>query len=122
MTDTEEVLDEEESVDEEEEIEDLEPTADDLVEATTPPDPAAAEVESLQDMLVKQEARAEEAEAPEEEDAALVASMAKDARLEPLEAKVVPIQSTEFVCKRCYLVKHQSQLANKKKTLCRDCA
>ena len=122
MTDTEEVVEDEEVVDEDEEIEDLEPTADDLVEATTPPDPAAAEVESIQELLVKQEARAEEAEAPDEEDAALLASMAKDERLEPIETKVVPIQATEFVCKRCYLVRHQSQLANKKKMLCRDCA
>lgn len=122
MTDTEEVVEDEEVVDEDEEIEDLEPTADDLVEATTPPDPAAAEVESIQDLLVKQEARAEEAEAPDEEDAALLAALAKDERLEPIETKVVPIQATEFVCKRCYLVRHQSQLANKKKMLCRDCA
>ena len=122
MTDTEEVVEGEEVVDEDEEIEDLEPTADDLVEATTPPDPAAAEVESIQDLLVKQEARAEEAEAPDEEDAALLAALAKDERLEPIETKVVPIQATEFVCKRCYLVRHQSQLANKKKMLCRDCA
>ncbi len=122
MTDTEEVVEDEEVVDEDEEIEDLEPTADDLVEATTPPDPAAAEVESIQDLLVKQEARAEEAEAPDEEDAALLAALAKDERLEPIETKVVPIQATEFVCKRCYLVRHQSQLANKKRMLCRDCA
>ncbi len=122
MTDTEEVVEDDEVVDEDEEIEDLEPTADDLVEATTPPDPAAAEVESIQDLLVKQEARAEEAEAPDEEDAALLAALAKDERLEPIETKVVPIQATEFVCKRCYLVRHQSQLANKKKMLCRDCA
>jgi hypothetical protein len=26
------------------------------------------------------------------------------------------------VCKRCFLVKHRSQLADKKRTLCRDCA
>lgn len=122
MTDTEEVVADEAVIDEDEEIEDLEPTADDLVEATTPPDPAAAEVESIQDLLVKQEARAEEAEAPDEEDAALLAALAKDERLEPIETKVVPIQATEFVCKRCYLVRHQSQLANKKKMLCRDCA
>ncbi len=122
MKDTGEVVDDEEVIDDDEEIEDLEPTADDLVEATTPPDPAAAEVESIQDLLVKQEARAEEAEAPDEEDAALLAALAKDERLEPIETKVVPIQATEFVCKRCYLVRHQSQLANKKKMLCRDCA
>jgi Domain of unknown function (DUF4193) len=122
MTDTEEVVEEEEVVDEEEELEDLEPTADDLVEATTPPDPAAAEVESIQDLLVKQEARSEQAEAPDEEDETLPASAAKGERLDPVDKKVVPIQTTEFVCKKCYLVKHRGQLANKKKMLCRDCA
>jgi hypothetical protein len=122
MTDTEDVVEDEEVVDDEEEIEDLEPTADDLVEATTPPDPAAAEVESIQDLLVKQEARSEQAEAPDEEDETLTPSSAKGERLEPVDTRVVPIQSTEFVCKRCYLVKHRSQLADKKKMLCRDCA
>jgi len=34
----------------------------------------------------------------------------------------VPIQTTEFVCKNCFLVKHRSQLKDKKKMLCRDCA
>lgn len=122
MTDTEDVVEDEEVVDEEEELEDLEPTTDDLVEVTTPPDPAAAEVESLQELLVKQEARSEQAEAPEEEDETLVASTAKGDRLEAVDTKVVPIQTTEFVCKKCYLVKHRSQLADKKKMLCRDCA
>ena len=41
---------------------------------------------------------------------------------EPLETRVVPIQTTEFVCKNCFLVKHRSQLKDKKKMLCRDCA
>ena len=43
MTDTEDVVEDEEVVDEDEELEDLEPTADDLVEATTPPDPGDPE-------------------------------------------------------------------------------
>jgi len=34
---------------------------------------------------------------------------------------VVPQQPTEFVCKSCYLVKHRSQLADKRKMFCRDC-
>jgi uncharacterized protein DUF4193 len=122
MTDTEDAVEDEEVIDDDEEIEDLEPTADDLVEATTPPDPAAAEVESIQELLVKQEARSEQAEAPDEEDETLQATTAKGERLEPVDTKVVPIQATEFVCKKCYLVKHRSQLADKKKMLCRDCA
>ena len=71
-------------------------------------------------MLVKQEARAEEEEAEDEDEAAV--ALTRDERLEPLDARVVPMQTTEFVCKRCFLVKHRSQLADKKRTLCRDCA
>jgi hypothetical protein len=100
--------------------EDDEPTEAELADATTPPEPAAgAEVESIQELLVKQEARDDE-DADDEEDA--VVALTKDERLEPAETRVVPMQATEFVCKRCYLVKHRSQLADKKRTLCRDCA
>ena len=129
MKDTDEPAEEEE-VAEEEDLEDLEPTEADLDEAAVAPseppepvdpaDPAVAEVESIQDLLVKQEARAEEEEADEEEDATV--ALTKDERLEPVETRVVPIQSTEFVCKKCFLVKHRSQLADKKRMLCRDCA
>jgi hypothetical protein len=83
------------------------------------PAPAAADedVESIQDILVKQEAR-EEAE--EEDDSVL--NLTREERLEPLAVKVVPPQPTEFICKKCYLVKHRSQLKDRAKMLCRDCA
>jgi len=48
--------------------------------------------------------------------------LARDDRAEAIDSKVVPMQETEFMCKRCFLVKHRSQLADKKKMLCRDCA
>ena len=127
MKDTDEPIEEE--VVEEDDLEDLEPTEADLDEAVVPgeppepvdpADPAVAEVESIQDLLVKQEARAEEEEADDDED--VVVALTKDERLEPVETRVVPIQSTEFVCKKCFLVKHRSQLADKKRMLCRDCA
>ncbi len=35
--------------------------------------------------------------------------------------RVLPKQPDEFVCRSCFLVKHPSQLANRKKMLCRDC-
>jgi hypothetical protein len=76
------------------------------------------DVESIQDILVKQEARAEEAE--EEDDSVL--TLTREERLEPLATKVVPPQATEFICSNCYLVKHRSQLKDKAKMLCRDCA
>jgi hypothetical protein len=104
----------------EEELDDLEPSEEDLAEATVPP-AGAAEVESIQDLLAKQETATEAAEAADDDETA-PATLTRDDRLEPSEARVVPMQATEFMCKRCYLVKHRSQLADKKKMLCRDCA
>ena len=102
-------------------LEDEEPTEADLADATVPPDPATGgDVESIQELLVKQEAADE---AADDEDEAPV-TITRDDRLaaDPAESRVVPMQETEFVCKRCFLVKHRSQLADKKRTLCRDCA
>jgi hypothetical protein len=76
------------------------------------------DVESIQDILVKQEARSEEAE--EEDDSVL--TLTREERTEPLATKVVPPQPTEFICSNCFLVKHRSQLKDKAKVLCRDCA
>lgn len=81
-----------------------------------PRDVADGEVESIQEIIEKKEAVA----ADEEEDAVL--SLTREERLEPLAVKVVPPQSSEFVCKNCYLVKHRSQLKDEKRMLCRDCA
>lgn len=118
MSDIDEPTDEEaEEIDEE-----AEPSEAELADATVPPDPATGgDVESIQELLVKQEA-ADEADADEEEEA--VVALTKEERLaaDPAESRVVPMQETEFVCKRCFLVKHRSQLADKKRTLCRDCA
>ena len=117
---------EDEDVETEENLDDLEPTEEDLEDAAEPAaDPEAADVESIQDVLEKQEARDDEDDADEEE--AVVPSAAAtttkvDDRIEPLDARVVPMQSTEFVCKNCYLVKHRSQLADKRRMFCRDCA
>jgi len=105
----------------EEELDDAEPSEAELAEATVPPEPAAGgDVESIQELIVKQEAAAEEEEA--EEDEPLLALTREEKLAEPLEARVVPIQASEFTCSNCFLVKHRSQLADKKKMLCRDCA
>ena len=97
-------------------------TPDEDAQATPAPATTTAgrdeDVESIQDILVKQEARAEEAE--EEDDSVL--TLTREERLEPLAVKVVPPQPTEFICSNCYLVKHRSQLKDKAKMLCRDCA
>jgi hypothetical protein len=100
------------------ELDDVEPTEEDLDDAATPP---AADVESIHEVLEKQEARDDEDEADEEPVVPISTTKADD-RLEPIEARVVPIQATEFVCKNCYLVKHRSQLADKRRMFCRDCA
>lgn len=75
---------------------------------------------SLEEILAK---RAEgEAEPGESEDESMLAAGRDDERVETLAVKVVPQQPTEFVCKKCFLVKHRSQLADKKRMICRDCA
>ena len=83
--------------------------------AQRPRDVADGEVESIQEIIEKKESAGDE-----EEDTVL--SMTREERLEPLAVKVVPKQSSEFVCKNCYLVKHRSQLKDEKRMLCRDCA
>jgi hypothetical protein len=117
---------EQQEEDEMEEIDDEaaeEATGDDVpeVDTTVPPDPGAgdAEVESIQVLIVKE---TEETPSADEEPE-LVPVLAKEppAAGAP-DTKVVPPQATEFICRNCFLVKHRSQLANKKKQLCRDCA
>lgn len=65
--------------------------------------------------------RAESKEEEEEEDTAVDLGRDDD-NPEALIEKVVPIQANEFTCRNCFLVKHQSQLADKKRVFCRDCA
>src|SRR6266545_2197629 len=64
----------------------------------------------------------EEAKPGEEEEDESMLSLEREERVESLAVKVVPQQSTEFVYKNCFLVKHRSQLADKRRTFCRDCA
>jgi len=120
MNDIEEPTDSDEPTDEVDD--DAEPSEADLADATVPPDPATGgDVESIQELLVKQEAADE---ADDDTDEEPVVALTKEERLaaDPAESRVVPMQETEFVCRRCFLVKHRSQLADKKRTLCRDCA
>ncbi|MGH2784072.1 MAG: DUF4193 family protein [Actinomycetota bacterium] len=58
----------------------------------------------------------------EEEDESVLDLARGDERSETLPIKVLPQQSNEFTCRNCFLVKHKSQLADKKKMICRDCA
>ena len=124
VNETDERVEDEEQVEEKEEsLDDLEPTEADLETANDlPPDPATGgDAESIQDMLTKQEAREEEEHEEEEEP---IVALAKDDHPESTldSTRVVPMQDTEFQCRKCFLVKNRSQLADKKKMLCRDCA
>jgi hypothetical protein len=112
-----EELDEETSDDEEfpEDIADGDDEEEPAPAAAEPPEEGEA---SLDELLTS---RAEEAGGEEEEDESVL-SLDRDERIETLSVKVVPQQPTEFTCRKCYLVKHRSQLADKKRMLCRDCA
>jgi len=76
---------------------------------------------SLEEILTK---KPEERPAPEEEDDEdSILSLGREERIETLSVKVVPPDpNKEFTCRKCYLVKHRSQLADKKRMYCRDCA
>ena len=88
-------------------------------EEAVPPEAVEA---SLDEILAK---KGEDAPAPEEEaddEPEAIVPAGREERVEPLAVKVVPQQPTEFTCKKCFLVKHRSQLADKKRMYCRDCA
>jgi hypothetical protein len=76
---------------------------------------------SLEEILTKKpEERPASPEEEEDEDSIL--SLGRDERIETLSVKVVPPDpNKEFTCRSCYLVKHRSQLADKKRMFCRDC-
>ena len=91
-------------------------------------EPAAADADeteptetSLDEILTK---KPEERPAPEEEDdEESILSLGREERIETLSVKVIPPDpEKEFTCRKCYLVKHRSQLADKKRMYCRDCA
>ena len=76
-----------------------EPTAEDLEDASVPPEPGLENVESIQDLLAKQEATETVKEAADEDEEVVPLDLARDDRSEPVETKVVPMQATEFMCR-----------------------
>ena len=102
---------EEPETDEEEEDEELE----DGEEEEDLAEPSAIAEGSLEEILSK---RGEVADTEEEE---ALLDLTPDERMETLSIRPVPKQANEFVCTNCHLVKHQSQLADPAKQLCRDC-
>jgi hypothetical protein len=89
----------------EEELGEIEPEGDDEI--------IVESVETALEELVEDGAGEEEEE--------LVLDLAAEERLETLSIRPTPKQPNEFVCSNCHLVKHLSQLAHRKKQLCRDC-
>jgi hypothetical protein len=74
---------------------------------------------SLDELIAK---KADEPAPEEESEEESMLETGREERVEALSVKVVPQQPTEFVCKSCFLVKHRSQLADKKRMYCVDCA
>ncbi|HEV3474627.1 MAG TPA: DUF4193 family protein [Actinomycetota bacterium] len=72
---------------------------------------------SLEELIAK---KGEDSGDEEPEDEPVI-EPGREERVETLSVKVVPQQPTEFTCKNCFLVKHRSQLADKKRMFCVDC-
>jgi hypothetical protein len=80
---------------------------------------------SLEEFLQRRERAGggRRAEEPDDEEALLEAMDEREGRgAESLTVKVVPEQPDEFTCRRCFLVKHRTQLKDRRKMLCTDCA
>ena len=76
--------------------------------------PDADDVEASLDVILKERLVVED---EVEDDEAVEVDDRGDAT-----ERVLPKQDDEFVCNSCFLVKSITQLANKKKGFCRDCA
>jgi Domain of unknown function (DUF4193) len=110
-----------ETLEEEEEyLPDAEDEDEEVLEDAADTEPTEGDETSLDEILAK---KPEERPAPEEEEEdESILSLGREERLETLSVKVVPKQESEFVCRKCYLVKPiRSQLADKKRMYCRDC-
>lgn len=77
---------------------------------------AAEEAESSWEELL-----AKRAEKADDEDEDSVFNLSPDDRVESLSVRATPPQADEFICASCRLVKKKSQLADRKRRLCRDC-
>ena len=92
-----------------------------LTEEATEEEEEEAGDESLEDILAKRPE--ERVIAVEEEEDDSILSLDREERLETLTVRVVPKQESEFVCQKCHLVKPiRSQLADRQRMYCRDCA
>jgi hypothetical protein len=64
--------------------------------------------------------KAKETTDVDEEEESLL-DLTREERLESLSIRAAPKQPNEFICTSCRLVKHESQLADPQRELCRDC-
>lgn len=100
----------------------------DVEEANEPEggDEESVEVEtSLEELLQRKDRRGgavATADDDDDEDALIDAIDERESRTESLTVKVIPPQPTEFTCRGCFLLKHRTQLRDKKRMLCNDCA
>jgi Domain of unknown function (DUF4193) len=120
------ITDEQERTLEDEEeyiVEEEEDFPEDVPEGELAEEPAEEEEggdESLEDILAK---RPEERVVAVEEEDDSVLSLDREERLETLAVRVIPKQESEFVCQKCHLVKPiRSQLKDRERMYCRDCA
>jgi hypothetical protein len=129
LTDEQEVLEDDSELEDEVDLEnDLEADldADDLVDEDGDDDVAVPDGETETEAL--EELEAEELELLEEEAAeALLVDEAAEMRAIQREELTMNLdaqqaQTDEFVCASCFLVKRTSQLANRRKMICTDCA
>lgn len=110
------------------EEEDVELDEDDLEEDEDAlPDPEEDEEDesSLEELLAQRAAARRGRGEDEEDDDGTLAGLANEpevlAPVEPL-SRIIPVKDRkEFVCRRCFLVKARSQLADAERQLCRDC-
>ena len=102
----------------EDQVDDEEETDEGEVAPAAPGDDEA----SLEEVLAEKSKKRKETGDATEEDESVLSLEREDRVAGSLPGKVAPKQASEFVCRRCFLVKHQSQLANKKRGLCKDCA
>lgn len=91
-------------------------------EAEGPEAEAGEEGEASLDEILAKKPEEGGSEGEEAEDESILA-VGRDDRIESISVKVEPKKDTEFVCRNCHLVKPiRSQLVDKARMLCRDCA
>jgi hypothetical protein len=74
------------------------------------------DVEASLDVILKERLVVEDEDDDEDEDEPADAEDRGDGSL-----RVLPKQPGEFVCRSCFLVKSETQLADETRMLCRDC-